>query len=442
MSANVLDALSSPAARRVSDALARVRAVHHGLTGGTASAALFVPGRIEVLGKHTDYAGGQSLTCAVERGFSACYTPRADAVVRIVDARDERQATFALSGDLDPPIGHWSNYPMTVGRRLARNFPRIRVGADIAFYSDLPKAAGLSTSSALITAVYLVLAELNAIRERPEYVREIGTPERLAGYLGSIENGQAFGGLAGDHGVGTFGGSEDHTAILLSVAGMLGGYRYRPVTRTRQLPLTPGHVFVVAASGIAADKTGSARDRYNRASSLVATLLGLWRRETGGPEATLADVVAGGPEAIARLREVIDRKESVFPVQHLRARLDHFLVEDQEVLPAAIDALDGGDLEAFGRVVDRSQQAAADLLGNQVPETITLARLARELGASAASAFGAGFGGSVWALVQTDRADALIDQWRRAYAVQHPIASTQSHFFVTSAGPGAAPVLA
>ena len=61
-------------------------------------------------------------------------------------------------------------------------------------------------------------------------------------------------------------------------------------------------------------------------------------------------------------------------------------------------------MAAFGDLVDRSQQLAERRLGNQVPETIELARSARELGARAASAFGAGFGGSVWALVS--RADA------------------------------------
>ena len=50
-----------------------------------------MPGRIEVLGKHTDYAGGRSLTCAAERGFSVAYVPRDDDVLRLVDAQDGRQ---------------------------------------------------------------------------------------------------------------------------------------------------------------------------------------------------------------------------------------------------------------------------------------------------------------------------------------------------------------
>ena len=59
----------------------------------------------------------------------------------------------------------------------------------------------------------------------------------------------------------------------------------------------------------------------------------------------------------------------------------------------------------FGKLVDESQVAAEELLGNQVPETISLAKHARALGAYAASAFGAGFGGSVWALVSRSEAE-------------------------------------
>ena len=63
-------------------------------------------------------------------------------------------------------MGHWSNYPMTVARRLARNFPGLARGADIAFLSTLPRAAGLSTSSALVTATYLVLDAVNDLSAR------------------------------------------------------------------------------------------------------------------------------------------------------------------------------------------------------------------------------------------------------------------------------------
>ncbi|MHA1572124.1 MAG: galactokinase family protein, partial [Alphaproteobacteria bacterium] len=103
--------------------------------------AFFVPGRIEVLGKHTDYAGGRTMVAAVERGFCLAAVARRDATVRVIAPDTGQECTFTLAPDITPSLGHWSNYPMTVGRRLARNFgPDLR-GADIAFTSDLPAAS-------------------------------------------------------------------------------------------------------------------------------------------------------------------------------------------------------------------------------------------------------------------------------------------------------------
>jgi galactokinase len=75
------------------------------------------------------------------------------------------------------------------------------------------------------------------------------------------------------------------------------------------------------------------------------------------------------------------------------------------------------------------------LLCNQVPETIALVRTAREHGACAASAFGAGFGGSVWALVDRTDALAFLDRWQNAYRLMCPGVSARSRFFLTRPGP-------
>src|SRR6185369_2257727 len=72
----------------------------------------FVPGRIEVLGKHTDYAGGRSLLCAVERGFCIVARPRADAVVRIADAAVDVETWLPLSESADAGgENSWTAYP-------------------------------------------------------------------------------------------------------------------------------------------------------------------------------------------------------------------------------------------------------------------------------------------------------------------------------------------
>jgi galactokinase len=408
------------------------------------AAAYFVPGRIEVLGKHTDYAGGRSLLAAAERGFCLVAWPREDDHIRVLDAACGEAIDFPFNPDLSPPVGHWSNYPMTVARRLARNFPGPRApraawsGADIAFASDLPPAAGMSSSSALMIAIFLALAEVNQLAAREPYRQNIASLDDLAGYLGTIENGQTFGSLEGDCGVGTFGGSEDQTAILTSKPGQLRQYVYAPVRLERILPLPPAYTFAVGVSGVVAAKTGSAREQYNRASRLAAAVADLWRRATGRNDPHLAAALASSPQAAERLRAVaLAAGPGPFEPAALAARLEHFLIESEEVMPAAGDALLRGDLEAFGRLVDRSQQAAENLLGNQVPETICLARTAREQGAAAASAFGAGFGGGVWALQRTDQAEAFLTAWARAYRQEFPQHARASTFFLTAAGPAA-----
>jgi galactokinase len=400
--------------------------------------ALFVPGRIEVLGKHTDYPGGRTMVAAAERGFCMVALPRDDRQMTVIDARNGETIRFYVDPELEPQPGSWSNYPMTVARRMARNFPGACRGADLALASDLPPAAGMSSSSALMVGVFLALSEVNQLPARDEYWHNIGSRTDLAGYLGTIENGQSFGTLLGDQGVGTFGGSEDHTAILCAEPNHISQYAYCPVEFEKTLPMPPGYVFAIGTSGVVAEKTGAARDKYNMASRLVSAAVDLWRRETGRDDPHLAAALGSSPEAGDRLKSLLETAD-VGPLDRaaLIARIEHFMVESGTIVPEAGDALAGGDLRAFGRLVDRSQQAAERLLGNQVPETVFLAASARQNGAAAASAFGAGFGGSVWAMVERDLADDFLASWADQYRAAFPQHAKQSDFFTTGAGPAA-----
>ena len=396
----------------------------------------FVPGRIEVLGKHTDYAGGRSLLCAVERGFAIAAIPRSDARVRITDAGRSVCTELSLGAGGAARTG-WTAYADAVVRRVARNFPGARRGADVAFASDLPPASGLSSSSALVVAIFTALATLNRLDERDEYRREIRSAEDLAGYLGCVENGYAFGSLAGDAGVGTFGGSEDHTAILCSAAGELARYSFCPVRAEGRVSLPAGWSFAVAVCGIPSDKTGRARERYNRASLAARAVLALWNEATGRSDSTLAAAVTAAPDAPDRIRDVLARRRHAeFSSDLLRARFDQFYEESERLVPAAAEAFARADAESLARIVDRSQDLAERLLGNQIPETVTLARSARNLGAIAASAFGGGFGGSVWALVPSRDAEEFLSAWQEDYRGRFPAPAARSAFFTTGAAAG------
>jgi galactokinase len=396
----------------------------------------FVPGRIEVLGKHTDYGGGSSLVTATERGFCLVVAPREDRVVRMTNAGWGETIEFLLTPDLIPPVGSWINYPMTVARRLCRNFPSLSTGAEIAFFSDLPPASGMSSSSALMVATFLALAEVNRLSEQPEYPAELNDPLRLAEYLGTVENGQSYGSLTGDRGVGTFGGSEDHTAMLCAEAGRLSRFVYCPTRREGTFPFPAGHLFAIGSSGVVSEKTGEAMEKYNRASRLVSRMVEIWRSETGESVSHLKAILEKSPQAAERLRQMIAKLPKA-EAADLQVRLDHFLAENEKIIPAACEALQKGDLAEFGRQVDASQDATEHLLKNQVPETVFLAKSARELGATSASAFGAGFGGSVWALVKESQAQPFLADWAKVYRAKFSEPAVRSEFFLTAAAPAA-----
>ena len=415
----------------------------------------WVPGRIEFLGKHTDYAGGRSLLCAAERGMCVVVAPRRGGRLRVHDAitgdvLDQRMSEHASLEATSPP-GHWSTYVRAVAARVVRNFPEPLIGADIALASDLPQAAGMSSSSALVVATFLALARVNDIQARDAYRRAIQTREQLAEYLGTVENGESFGELAGERGVGTFGGSEDHTAILCARAGKLLQYAFCPVRLERTIPFPKDHVLVVATSGVAAEKTGAVREHYNHLSAMIVEILDRWQSATGERYSTLAAAIDASPGAAENIRQLL-RAESADPGGAERpsgpgadaaarhARFEQFLLESNTLIPAAADAIAEDDLARLGGLVDHSQLAAEKLLGNQIPETIFLARQARALGAIAASAFGAGFGGSVWALVPGVDAAAFQTRWAEAYASAFPVAARGSEVLITHAGPGAVEV--
>ena len=232
-------------------------------------------------------------------------------------------------------------------------------------------------------------------------------PEILAGYLATIENGQSFGSLAGDRGVGTFGGSEDHTAICCCRAGRAAG-------------------LCVLSGAAGASDSLSARLRAGRRRPAACWPRRRARRwpSTIGPRGWSrrcwscgvrrpAATTARWPTPCGAIRAAADR------LRRIVAERPHAAF-DAAATCAAFRSVPGRKRAGSSRprsrrwpkgrstrsatLVDRVAASwPSELLENQVPQTIGLARSARQCGAAAASAFGAGFGGSVWALVGAAR---------------------------------------
>ena len=375
--------------------------------GVTSDHALWVPGRIEVLGKHTDYAGGDSLTCASTHGMVAFVLGHDSPSLIIEDA--SRHQHVELRYDDPSPQASWTRYPSAVLKRVIRHFGAPSSGIRIVFYSDLPTASGMSSSSALIVTVLLAL--LGHIDRKGVPLR---TREDLAGFAGAIESGADWRDLKGDDGVGTRGGSQDHTAILCAREGMLSLFGYQPIRCHERVGLPDSVSFLVAGSGVKARKTGEAKHAYNRASQRAAHVARLYSQDLDEYYPHMGAMMAAPHFDRESLRWAI-------PDDDLWDRFQQFEREVDHVLPKALRAVAASDWDTFGKVTAESQSMAAKWLHNQIPETQALAACAVDLGALGASSFGAGFGGAVWALVPSETAESFAEAWKAAYAEKFPL---------------------
>jgi galactokinase len=216
----------------------------------------------------------------------------------------------------------------------------------------------------------------------------------------------------------------------MSETGHLKQFRFLPVRLERTIAFPPDYRFVVGSSGVVAEKTGAARESYNAAARATAEIHRLWQEHAGQGDASLG--------AALRRDGALNQVRSILAGQAaLLARLEQFVAETEEIIPAAAEALARHDLGRFGELVDRSQAGAESGLGNQIAETIHLQRRARAMGAVAASAFGAGFGGSVWAMVPSDHAETFRAEWIADYLATFPHRRAGAEFFITRPGPAA-----
>ena len=386
---------------------------------------LFVPGRIEFFGKHVDYGGGISMTCAISEGITATIDRLDVAVIDLEDARTGRRARVPLRPDARPGGAHGGTYIAAVARRLTRDFGPLTTGVRVVSQSTLPRSAVLSRCSAFVTMLTMAVAEANELTQRAEWQQHLPDRLALAEYCGAVETGGAFGPWPGERGVGTRGGAQDHVAILCNTAGRVGAYGYRPATLIGEATFPKSWALLVAVSGVRATKTGGAQADYNRAADLLHGLLGRWNQVTGRADRSLAGALGSAADAPAQMERLAARSNDA-PL--LMARLAQFLRETSRVVPGALAAISAAEGAALGRWAVESQQGAELALRNQVPETMFLARAAMAAGAHAASSFGAGFGGAVWAVCNASALDEVRDRWRASYAKAFPTRAAKSEW--------------
>src|SRR6184192_2776725 len=370
------------------------------------------PGRVNLIGEHIDYCGLPVFPMALRQSVRIAFQPRSERETRLVN-RDSRFApsAFVMSESIPPaPAGDWGNYARAAARALAERFPDLR-GVDALVDSDLPIAAGLSSSSALVVAMALALMHANGVT------------------VPSLELMELLG--RGERYVGTAGGGMDQAIILGARAGCASRIDFHP------LRLTPTAVpadwqFIVAWSLVPAEKSGAARQAYNErthecdeARRLVAMRLGQ-RQDTTYPALLKAAPVEELLQvAGATLSDVLSR------------RFRHVVTEGTRV-PQAEAAMAARDFTAFGELLDASHQSLRDDYEVSHPELDRLVGLAREAGAAGARLTGAGFGGSIVALCRVERAPEVVAALReRFYAPRGAADGVGRHMFTAEPSAGA-----
>ncbi|HET6510730.1 MAG TPA: galactokinase family protein, partial [Candidatus Kapabacteria bacterium] len=124
------------------------------------------PGRVNLIGEHTDYNDGFVMPVAIDRDTVIAAAPRRDPLLRVYSENIQSEATIDLSAPTSSEVGSWTSYVEGVARVLMEKGCDIE-GADLVIFSDLPEGAGLSSSAALELSVGTALAALNNIEIEP-----------------------------------------------------------------------------------------------------------------------------------------------------------------------------------------------------------------------------------------------------------------------------------
>jgi N-acetylgalactosamine kinase len=386
------------------------------------------PGRINLIGEHTDYNGFPVMPMAINLAIRVLAAPRDDAQVELRDVADSAYAhrQFALTEVIRPYAeGDWGNYVKApvqslVELALGKGKPLEELkGMSCLVDGNIPPAAGLSSSTALVVAAGMAFCAVNHLS-----LGRHAMAERMA---------------EAEHYVGTQGGGMDQAVCLFAHEGHAVKLDFFPL-RAEQLPLAGDYAIVAAHSTINAKKTGDRRLQYNRRvleCNIGAQLLA--RRFSMAPPARLADLTRPGAKSSAELVRVLEehlsgreslslrRAAELFEMDPGRFARQFLRMKDGRLLPMpgdglkvlqrcrhvlseagrteqAAGCLKKGDLAELGRLMDESHRSCAEDYEISCYELDLLVGLMREAGALGARLTGAGFGGFAIGLVRRDAA--------------------------------------
>jgi galactokinase len=357
------------------------------------------PGRVNLIGEHTDYNDGFCLPLAIDHDVRVVLRPRRDRTVRVLSLEQPgRVVSFGLSRDIPKAVDpgeHWADYVKGCAQVLLESGVPLR-GADLALTGDVPLGAGLSSSAALEVAT--IHALLSASRQKLPAVRIAELAQR-----------------AENRYIGVNCGILDQLSSACCVAGraMLMDCRTLALTHAR---LPAGVAVVITDSGRRRGLVGSAYNERRRQCEAGAQALGVSHLR----DATLPALWTASREG--RLDDLA------------RSRCEHVVAENGRT-QAAFAALVAGDAVAVGQLMDQSHADLRDRFAVSCPELDDLVAIARALpGCLGSRMTGGGFGGCTVSLVSQRAVRRFVPALTEAYRARHdlPVA-----VHVTGAAPGA-----
>jgi galactokinase len=333
------------------------------------------PGRVNLIGEHTDYNDGYVMPFALAQQVLIAAAPRRDGIWSVTSINNDSTRIFEAT-DLQPGMTGWQAYVAGVVWALEEAGHRVG-GADLVLTSDVPEGAGLSSSAALECAVLTALADLNDL--------DIAGLER-AKLARRSEN--AF--------VGAPTGLMDQAASTLCTAGhaLFFDCRTYDSEQVRFDPATAGLEILVLDTKTPHALVDSEYAARRASCEEAARLLGL---------AALRDVT----NLAAALDVLAD------PV--IRRRVRHVVTENARVLQA-VDVLRTGRIADLAPLLDASHASMRDDFEITVPQVDLAVDVARASGALGARMTGGGFGGCIIALVPAGKAERMGGEIARSFA--------------------------
>ncbi len=364
---------------------------------GPAPRLFRAPGRVNLIGEHTDYNGGFVLPAAIDRELVIAARPRPDRQVHLLALDFEQSCRFPLDAVARDDEAPWSNYLRGVAWALEQDGHRL-VGMDAVLAGDVPIGSGLSSSAALeVAAGYAMLC-----------LADIGV-DRLALAQAAQQAENEFVGMRCgimDQFIASL-GQADH-ALLIDCRDL----------SHRAVPVPPEAAVIVVDSGV---RRGLVDSEYNA------------RREEC--EAAARHFGVGLLRQVSE--EAFQSHAEELPWR-IRRRARHVVTENARTLVAAA-ALERGDLAELGRLMDASHASLRDDYEVSRPELDSLVAIARGVeGVYGARLTGAGFGGCIVALARREAAPAVAEAVDRQYG---PATGRIATVYICRASAGASEIV-